>query len=143
MPKTSRPRRTKTTAAADPGQAASSYTEIQQKKAVSDPESDRWALPSFMSETNGGGSAEQVPGFNIQRAITAGFETKRVAGPTTRARAAGRRLLFRRYARTAGAAAFGLFYGQTGKRYRNRQSGDGPRHRDDTMALHLPSRGGV
>ncbi|WP_041801992.1 trypsin-like serine peptidase [Rhodopseudomonas palustris] len=56
---------------------------IEQHKAVSDPQHDPWVLPSFMSETNGGGSAEQVPGFNIFRAITSGFESKRVAGPTT------------------------------------------------------------
>lgn len=59
------------------------YSEIQNKKAIADPQKDPWALASFMSETNGGGSAEQVPGFNIFRAITSGFESRRVAGPTT------------------------------------------------------------
>lgn len=59
------------------------YSDIREKKAVADPEKDPFALPSFMSETNGGGSAEQVPGFNIFRAMTSGFATRRVAGPTT------------------------------------------------------------
>ena len=36
-----------------------------------------------MEETNGGGSIEQVPGFNVFRAVTSGFEARRVAGPTT------------------------------------------------------------
>jgi len=35
-----------------------------------------------MAETNGGGAPENVPGFDIFRAVTAGFETKRIAGPT-------------------------------------------------------------
>ncbi|UVC19337.1 trypsin-like serine peptidase [Mesorhizobium onobrychidis] len=39
-------------------------------------------LPSRMGETNGGGSPENVPGFDLFRAVTAGFETKRVAGAT-------------------------------------------------------------
>jgi glutamyl endopeptidase len=39
-------------------------------------------LKSVMGETNGGGAPEQVPGFDLFRAVTAGFETKRVAGAT-------------------------------------------------------------
>jgi V8-like Glu-specific endopeptidase len=76
-------RRTRTVRPPAESEPGAAYSEIQQKKAVFDPERDPWALPSFMSETNGGGSAEQVPGFNIFRAITSGFETKRVAGPTS------------------------------------------------------------
>src|SRR5262245_41631143 len=56
---------------------------VASRKAVSDPASDRLLLPSVMEETNGGGSIEQVPGFNVFRAVTSGFETRRVAGPTT------------------------------------------------------------
>ena len=56
---------------------------VTARKAVSDPETDPLALPSTMEETNGGGSIEQVPGFNVFRAVTSGFETRRVAGPTT------------------------------------------------------------
>lgn len=43
---------------------------------------ERLTLPSVMGETNGGGSPENVPGFDLFRAVTAGFETKRVAGAT-------------------------------------------------------------
>jgi glutamyl endopeptidase len=57
--------------------------DIAKRKAVYDAAKDPWALPSFMAETNGGGSAEQVPGFDIFRAITSGFDSRRVAGPTT------------------------------------------------------------
>lgn len=39
-------------------------------------------LKSFMAATNGGGSPEDVPGFDLFRAVTAGFETRRIAGPT-------------------------------------------------------------
>lgn len=39
-------------------------------------------LKSFMAGTNGGGSPENVPGFDMFRAVTAGFETRRIAGPT-------------------------------------------------------------
>ncbi len=39
-------------------------------------------LSCMMLETNGGGSAEMVPGFDVRRALTAGFQTKRIAGPT-------------------------------------------------------------
>jgi glutamyl endopeptidase len=39
-------------------------------------------LKSFMAGTNGGGSPENVPGFDLFRAVTAGFETRRIAGPT-------------------------------------------------------------
>jgi glutamyl endopeptidase len=56
---------------------------VTARKAVSDPKTDPLALPSTMEETNGGGSIEQVPGFNVFRAVTSGFETRRVAGPTT------------------------------------------------------------
>ena len=52
------------------------------RKAVPDPQRDPLALQSFMAETNGGGSAEKVPGFDSFRAVTAGFDTKRVAGPS-------------------------------------------------------------
>jgi glutamyl endopeptidase len=45
-------------------------------------ESGALTLPSFMAETNGGGSPENVPGFDMFRAVTAGFETRRIAGPT-------------------------------------------------------------
>lgn len=45
-------------------------------------EKDPLKLESFMGETNGGGSPENVPGFNLFRAVTAGFGTKRVAGAT-------------------------------------------------------------
>jgi len=55
---------------------------VTSRKAVSNPETDRLLLPSVMEETNGGGSIEQVPGFNVFRAVTSGFETRRVAGPT-------------------------------------------------------------
>ena len=41
-----------------------------------------YELPSFMTETNGGGSPEDVPGFDCFRAATAGFDTRRLAGPT-------------------------------------------------------------
>jgi len=43
---------------------------------------DSLILASRMGETNGGGSPENVPGFDLFRAVTAGFETKRVAGAT-------------------------------------------------------------
>ena len=39
-------------------------------------------LDSFMSQTNGGGSAEAVAGFDLRRALTAGFRTRRMSGPT-------------------------------------------------------------
>ncbi len=52
------------------------------RKAVPDPAVDPLALESFMVETNGGGSSENVPGFDAFRAITAGFDTRRVAGPS-------------------------------------------------------------
>jgi len=39
-------------------------------------------LDSLMAETNGGGSPESVPGFNVFRAATAGFNTSYVSGPT-------------------------------------------------------------
>ena len=39
-------------------------------------------LRSVMAATNGGGSPENVPGFDLFRAVTAGFETRRIAGPT-------------------------------------------------------------
>jgi V8-like Glu-specific endopeptidase len=35
-----------------------------------------------MVETNGGSSVEQVSGFNPARALTSGFPTKRISGPT-------------------------------------------------------------
>lgn len=57
--------------------------DVSARKAVSNPETDPLLLPSVMEETNGGGSIEQVPGFNVFRAVTSGFETRRVAGPTT------------------------------------------------------------
>jgi glutamyl endopeptidase len=56
---------------------------VTARKAVSDPDTDPLVLPSCMEETNGGGSVELVPGFNVFRAVTSGFETRRVAGPTT------------------------------------------------------------
>lgn len=68
-------------AAADAGTARLGMAAA--KKLVPDPTLDSDVLESFMAETNGGGSAEKVPGFDIFRAITAGFETRRVAGPTT------------------------------------------------------------
>jgi glutamyl endopeptidase len=46
------------------------------------PVQDPLLLKSWMGETNGGGSPEKVPGFDLFRAVTAGFETKRIAGPT-------------------------------------------------------------
>lgn len=52
------------------------------RKAVPDPTIDPLALESFMVETNGGGSSENVPGFDAFRAVTAGFDTRRVAGPS-------------------------------------------------------------
>jgi glutamyl endopeptidase len=64
-------------------QRAATTIAVAARKAVSDPERDPLVLPSLMEETNGGGSIEQVPGFNVFRAVTAGFETRRVAGPTT------------------------------------------------------------
>ena len=39
-------------------------------------------LPSYMMQTNGGGSIERVPGFDQFLALTAGFETRRIVGPT-------------------------------------------------------------
>jgi V8-like Glu-specific endopeptidase len=39
-------------------------------------------LRSVMAATNGGGSPENVPGFDLFRAVTAGFQTRRIAGPT-------------------------------------------------------------
>jgi len=39
-------------------------------------------LDSFMTETNGGGSPENVPGFDIRRAITSGFQSRLMVGPT-------------------------------------------------------------
>src|SRR5262245_12713385 len=57
--------------------------DVAARKMVPNPETDPLLLPSLMEETNGGGSIEQVPGFNVFRAVTAGFETRRVAGPTT------------------------------------------------------------
>jgi V8-like Glu-specific endopeptidase len=39
-------------------------------------------LPSLMQATNGGGSVETVAGFNPARALTAGFPSSRVSGPT-------------------------------------------------------------
>ena len=56
---------------------------VAARKAVPDPVKDPLALESFMEETNGGGSIEQVPGFNVFRAVTSGFATRRIAGPTT------------------------------------------------------------
>jgi V8-like Glu-specific endopeptidase len=52
------------------------------RKALPDPAADSLTLESFMVETNGGGSSEKVPGFDAFRAITAGFDTRRVAGPS-------------------------------------------------------------
>lgn len=40
------------------------------------------ALSSSMEKTNGGGSEEKVPGFDLFRAATAGFDTRRIVGPT-------------------------------------------------------------
>ena len=57
--------------------------DVAARKMVSNPKTDALLLPSLMEETNGGGSIEQVPGFNVFRAVTAGFATRRVAGPTT------------------------------------------------------------
>ena len=45
-------------------------------------EKDVPTLRSVMAATNGGGSPENVPGFDLFRAVTAGFETRRIAGPT-------------------------------------------------------------
>ena len=45
-------------------------------------EDEPLTLRSFMAATNGGGSPEDVPGFDIFRTVTAGFETRRIAGPT-------------------------------------------------------------
>lgn len=56
---------------------------VTARKAVPNPVTDPFALESFMAETNGGGSIEKVPGFDIFRAVTSGFATRRVAGPTT------------------------------------------------------------
>ena len=39
-------------------------------------------LTSWMAKTNGGGSPEDVPDFDLFRAVTAGFETRRIGGPT-------------------------------------------------------------
>ncbi len=58
------------------------WSALESRKAVADPANDPFALPSFMADTNGGGSAEKVPGFDIFRAVTSGFETRHVAGPT-------------------------------------------------------------
>jgi V8-like Glu-specific endopeptidase len=44
--------------------------------------SQKRILDSFMAQTNGGGSAEAVPGFDLRRALTSGFATRRMAGPT-------------------------------------------------------------
>ncbi len=68
---------------ASTARGSAEWLAVTAKKAVADPATDPLALPSFMAETNGGGSAEKVPGFDIFRAVTAGFETRRVAGPTT------------------------------------------------------------
>jgi glutamyl endopeptidase len=57
--------------------------DVVARKLVPNPETDQLLLPSLMEETNGGGSIEQVPGFNVFRAVTSGFATRRVAGPTT------------------------------------------------------------
>lgn len=38
--------------------------------------------PGFMTETNGGSSIERVPGFDISRAMTEGFKSTRISGPT-------------------------------------------------------------
>ena len=62
--------------------AGEELAQVTAKKAVPDPDKDPLALPSFMAETNGGGSPEDVPGFDIFRAVTAGFTTRRIAGPT-------------------------------------------------------------
>ena len=43
---------------------------------------DEFKLKSMMSETNGGGSPENVEGFDILRAVTSGFEHQVVSGPT-------------------------------------------------------------
>ena len=53
-------------------------------KATTRPRSNKTArvLGSLMAETNGGGSPENVPGFNVFRAATAGFDTSYVSGPT-------------------------------------------------------------
>src|SRR5882757_33778 len=56
---------------------------VTARKAVPNPMRDPLALESFMAETNGGGSVEKVPGFDIFRAVTSGFETRRIAGPTS------------------------------------------------------------
>jgi glutamyl endopeptidase len=56
---------------------------VTARKAVPDPVRDPLALESFMAETNGGGSVEKVPGFDVYRAITSGFQSRRIAGPTT------------------------------------------------------------
>jgi glutamyl endopeptidase len=76
-------RRGKDMTATTSGAGSTDWKALQEKQAVGDPAKDPWAVPSFMAETNGGGSAETVPGFDLFRAITAGFETARVAGPTT------------------------------------------------------------
>jgi glutamyl endopeptidase len=74
--------RTRSRARPPAARDSAEYKAIVSKKAVPDPAKDSLALPSFMAETNGGGSAEKVPGFDIFRAVTSGFETRRVAGPT-------------------------------------------------------------
>ncbi len=56
---------------------------VTARKAVPDPVGDPFALESFMAETNGGGSVEKVPGFDVFRAVTSGFQSRRIAGPTT------------------------------------------------------------
>jgi glutamyl endopeptidase len=80
--------RTLTLAYANPGavvrgRARRDARGVATRKAVPDPARDAFALESFMDETNGGGSIEQVPGFNVFRAVTSGFATRRIAGPTT------------------------------------------------------------
>lgn len=58
---------------------------LKQRSVIGRRESDKGetlTLDSFMTETNGGGAPENVPGFDFFRAVTAGFETRRIAGPT-------------------------------------------------------------
>jgi glutamyl endopeptidase len=56
---------------------------VTARKAVPDPVGDPFALESFMAETNGGGSVDKEPGFDVFRAVTSGFQSRRIAGPTT------------------------------------------------------------
>jgi glutamyl endopeptidase len=71
-------RRRKAAAKKRPSRAATA----RYREAVAESAAASLTLPSVMGETNGGGSPESVPGFDLFRAVTAGFETKRVAGAT-------------------------------------------------------------